>query len=171
VRRAERAFTLFEVLAAVAILGILYTTLISWAMDALLAEGVSKRRLQASLVADRHLAELELELDAGIVPPIGEEETESDAFRIVVSVQPFDLVLPDSEPGSASSPVLVDLTSDGLTPIREIQIRVIWLEAETEFEVVRAGFAVDTTQLDTSALQATLPTTGSQTDAAAESAP
>jgi prepilin-type N-terminal cleavage/methylation domain-containing protein len=170
--RAERGFTLFEVLAAVAILGLLYTTLIGWAMDGLVAEGTSRRRLEASLVADEQLAQIELGLGSGIVPPVGEERLELDEpreFEVRVSVAPFELILPEVEAGPKPAPLLSDVTTDHVTPLRRIQVRVVWLEAETEYEVVRTSFALDPTNLDTAALaqalQAVQPTPGADADA------
>jgi prepilin-type N-terminal cleavage/methylation domain-containing protein len=161
-RRAERGFTLFEVLAAVAILGLLYTTLVGWAVDGLVAEGTSRRRLEASLVADRQLAEIELELEAGVVPPVGEERLELDDYEVQISVEPFELTLPEPDAATPPSPVLAGVTTDRTTPLRVIRIRVGWLEAGMEYEVVRTSFALDPTNLDpgalAQALQAGLPT-------------
>ncbi len=64
VSRSTPAFTLLEVLAAVAILGIVYVVLADVAMQGLFAEGRAKRRLEASLKADLHLSELEVEIEA-----------------------------------------------------------------------------------------------------------
>lgn len=152
-RRAERAFTLLEALAAVAILGVLYTMLIGVAMQGLRAEGTSKRRLEASLIADRELAELELQLDVGVVPPIGEEEVEAGDFRVRVAVRPFDLLLPElATPSGQPSPLLADLTSDRSSPLRVIEVRVAWLEADVEYEIVRSTFGFDANALDPSLL-------------------
>jgi hypothetical protein len=141
------------VLAAVAILAILYTVLAGAAMDGLLAEGTSKRRLEASLIADRSLAELELQLDAGIVPPLGEEQTELGDFRVILGVEPYDLVLPELQTASgAPAPLLADLTGDRRSPLRRIEIRVAWMEAEVEYQVFRSSFAFDANALDPSLL-------------------
>ena len=69
-RSSEGGFTLFEVLGAVAILAILYTTLSTVAIRALRSEGESRRMLEASLLADWELSEFELELETGAAQPV-----------------------------------------------------------------------------------------------------
>ena len=64
----QRGFTLLEVLAAVAILGILYVVLADVAMQGLLSEGRSRRRLEASLLADQALSDIEIEMASGGPP-------------------------------------------------------------------------------------------------------
>jgi prepilin-type N-terminal cleavage/methylation domain-containing protein len=86
----REAFTLLEVMAAVLILGLLYATLATAAIRGLRSEGVSRRKIEASLIADRFLADLEAQLALGQVPPTGSEEQDVDVYRVVVSSQPFD---------------------------------------------------------------------------------
>ncbi len=62
-RRAERGLTLLEVLAAVAVLGLLYTVLASAAVQGLRSEGESRRRLEASLLMDEQLVQIRIRLD------------------------------------------------------------------------------------------------------------
>jgi prepilin-type N-terminal cleavage/methylation domain-containing protein len=66
----ERGFTLFEVMAAVLVLGMLYAVLANAAMQGLQSEGETRRRLQASLIADRALAEIETQLALGVILPL-----------------------------------------------------------------------------------------------------
>ena len=66
-RISDGGFTLIEVLGAVAILAILYTTLATVAIRGLRSEGESRRMLEASLLADWQLSEFELELETVIV--------------------------------------------------------------------------------------------------------
>ncbi|MFB3118027.1 MAG: prepilin-type N-terminal cleavage/methylation domain-containing protein, partial [Myxococcota bacterium] len=54
-RISNGGFTLIEVLGAVAILAILYTTLATVAIRGLRSEGESRRMLEASLLADWQL--------------------------------------------------------------------------------------------------------------------
>jgi prepilin-type N-terminal cleavage/methylation domain-containing protein len=78
--KVDRAFTLLEVMAAVALLGILYTVLARVAIEGLRAEGESKRRLEASLLADARLEETFNTLEGSVaMPPVGHSEaTEGD---------------------------------------------------------------------------------------------
>ena len=57
--RAERqsGFTLLEVMAAVLVLGLLYTVLASAAMRGLRSEGTDRRRADAEMIADRELTD------------------------------------------------------------------------------------------------------------------
>jgi prepilin-type N-terminal cleavage/methylation domain-containing protein len=84
------AFTLLEVMAAVLILGLLYAVLAEAAIRGLRSEGVSRRKVEASLIADRFLSDLEAQLALGQIPKSGQEEQEVDVYRVGISVQPFD---------------------------------------------------------------------------------
>ena len=140
-RSALSAFTLLEVLAAVAILGIVYVVLADVAMQGLYAEGRAKRRLEASLKADLYLSELEVEIEAGMVPPLGPlPEREEDGFRVAGEVRLFELPLPP-EPGAA--PATADSTATTLDGLREIELHVSWDDAQEEQRVVRITYALD----------------------------
>lgn len=154
-RSTERGFTLIEVLAAIAILGLLYTLLSESAIQGLRSEKASLRRLEASLIADSWLAELEMQLGAGAVPPPGELEEEQGDFLVRMAVEPFDLILPElgnETTGQESTPVLSDLTVDRSSPLRVIRVTVAWQEAAAEHRVTRTTFAFDTSALDLSRL-------------------
>jgi prepilin-type N-terminal cleavage/methylation domain-containing protein len=56
-RSSDSGFTLIEVLGAVAMLAILYTTLSTVAIRGLRSEGESQRMLEASMLADWELSE------------------------------------------------------------------------------------------------------------------
>ena len=158
--RADRAFTLLEVLAAVALLGILYTTLARVSIEGLRAEGESRRRLQASLVADVILGEIETGLAADLVPEIGEEEREFEEYRIEIAVTPFAFrgtanllaFLNTSDHYEQRGAVRIDASgSPGWSrdqniddsPVRRIDVRVSWLEGADEREVLLTTFAYD----------------------------
>ena len=64
-RRAELALTLLEVMAAVALLVIVYTFLAKAATQGVRSEADSRRRMEASLLADATLAEIETRLALG----------------------------------------------------------------------------------------------------------
>jgi prepilin-type N-terminal cleavage/methylation domain-containing protein len=160
-------FTLLEVLAAVAILGIAYITLGSSGIQGLQHEGEARRRLEASLLADSVLSEIEAGLEAGAAPPLGEEESEADGFTIAVEVAPFSIVVPEEQGkdgkrlgdarsrlggsgAQAQNPVipgpslLGDDSGPGVvSPLRRIDVRVAWDEGFGERSVSRTTFALD----------------------------
>ena len=172
-RSTERGFTLIEVLAAIAILGLLYTLLTESAIEGLRSEKASLRRLEASLIADSWLAELEMQLGAGGVPPLGELEEEEGDFLVRMAVEPFDLILPELGPGTAaqeSKPVLSELTVDRSSPLRVIRVTVAWQEAAAEHRVTRTTFAFDASTLDLSRLPQAQPQEQPQEEPDAEPA-
>jgi prepilin-type N-terminal cleavage/methylation domain-containing protein len=151
--RSRRAgFTLLEVMAAVAVVGIVYIVVAGSAMQGLRTEGDASRRLRASLLADRVLSELELQQAGGSSLPPGETETTEGEFTILVEVSPFDVtsVLPKptkEERAPARSAASFELLSPGLpggvATLLSIAIRVTWIEGTSEEEVTRQSFAFD----------------------------
>jgi prepilin-type N-terminal cleavage/methylation domain-containing protein len=134
---ARAGFTLLEVLAAVAVLGILYVVLADVSIQGLRAEGRSRLRLEASLVADRWLSDLELAIEAGGVPDFGTAEDEEDIFRIATEVRPFAIPLPPGIDADRAAP------GEALASLREIDLTVSWLEGEEEQQVRRTTYAFD----------------------------
>jgi prepilin-type N-terminal cleavage/methylation domain-containing protein len=97
-RRSARAgFTLLEVLAAVAVLGLVYSVLASAAIQGLRAEGDAGRRLRASLLADQRITEIEAQVAAGQTPEIGQTENQEDDFVIRTEVKPLDLQIGETK--------------------------------------------------------------------------
>jgi len=86
----RRGFTLLEVMAAVLVLGLIYTVLAEAAMRGLRSEGISRRRVEASLIADRFLADLESQVELGQVPASGQEQQDVDVFHVGIRVESFD---------------------------------------------------------------------------------
>ena len=149
--RPLAGFTLLEVLVAVGVLGLLYTALTGVAMQGLRAEGESARELRASLLADHELAERELQVELGIVPPVGREpEREEDEFLVEVDVEPLPLELPNRSPrgeredadGAPAASLLHGRGSEA-SLLRHIEVRVSWTEGIFEREVRRTSFALD----------------------------
>ena len=164
-RRWDRAFTLLEVMAAVALLGTVYTVLGGAGIQGLQHEGESRRRIQASMVADMLLAELEAGADAGQVPPPGKEERQQDEFTVQIEVAPLDLIVPD-DPNPLPQPAVGGTQTSGLngnpsslpkelassllhgegnspSPLRRITVRVGWNEGWGDRSVVRTTYALD----------------------------
>jgi prepilin-type N-terminal cleavage/methylation domain-containing protein len=146
-RRSERGFTLLEVLAAVAIIGIVFSTLMRAQSEGLRSEGSSKRRLEASLLADEVLAEVEEQISTGAEMELGVEQRDEDPFTVEIEITAFDLdaaiPLPtvDSE-GGAVRPA-VGLAAVDESPIRQVEVRVLWIEGFNEYAVSRTTFGID----------------------------
>lgn len=151
-RFSSAGFTLLEVMAALAVLGLVYVVVAQSAMQGLQTEGDAGRRLRASLLADRVLNDLELGLAGGSAPALGELETTEEEFTVLVAVSPFDLgsLLQDAtgqEGGLASPTAELDLLQPpdrGAAPtLMSIAVRVAWIEGISEQEVTRTSFAFD----------------------------
>jgi prepilin-type N-terminal cleavage/methylation domain-containing protein len=167
-RRADAGFTLLEVMGAVAIIAIVFTSLAQVANEGLRSQGVSRRRLEASLLADRRLAQIEIELAAGIAPEIGESEEEEEPYTIVVRVTSFDIASAIPVTGfGATDPTeeatLPGVLGDEVSPIRAIEIEIRWTEGLDEFQVVRNTYGIDPVALQGLAAGAenSLPVPGS----------
>lgn len=144
-RRTERALTLLEVMAAVAILGIVYAYLARAASQGILTTGESRWRLEASLLADRELVDVEREMQATGSLEMGETELEEGEFRVLRSVEPFDLppeLLPAEDADEAGTSLLA---ASGNTPgiLRRIRIRVSWFDGVNEQSLERISFGYD----------------------------
>jgi len=157
-RSSNRGFTLFEVLGAVAILAIVYTTLSTVAIQWLRSEGESRRLLEASLLADWELSEFELELETGAAPEIGITETEvEDGFTVTWEVTPLQVVIFENATTNdrdanasnlAGQSALVPAgpigtTDRGDVPFLQVVLKVSWFEAGNERSTTRTIFAVD----------------------------
>ncbi len=149
-RSSDSGFTLIEVLGAVAMLAILYTTLSTVAIRGLRSEGESQRMLEASMLADWELSEFELELETGAAPEIGiTEGDEEDGFTVMWEVKPLQTAIFESpsakkQGAQASSPAeQFGVTSGGSVAFLQVELKVSWFEAGNERSVTRTAFAVD----------------------------
>jgi prepilin-type N-terminal cleavage/methylation domain-containing protein len=148
-RRSDTGFTLLEVMAAVAVVAIVFTTLSRVASQGLQSEGISSRRLEASLLADEVLSDIEAQVAAGATPAIGSEESEEGVFAVLIDVTAFDLAsaIPvdteaeGGEPGFTLSSAGAGATPE--SPVREIEITVRWTEGVNEFQVFRTTYGFD----------------------------
>lgn len=142
--KANRAgFTLLEVLAAVAILGIWFTVLAGVAIQGLRAEGQNSRIIRASLAADAALVDVEAAIAAGAFP-IEDQEFEDEEFQIVVRRIPF------SDAGFESGEYdLAALVAENLTTVSadlyEIAVEVSWIEGVDEKVLARTTYGWDST--------------------------
>lgn len=149
--RRREGFTLFEILGAVTILAIVYAWLATSAMQGMRSEGLSKRRLEASLRIDEHLMALETDLAAGIVPPIGRtEEQLDDLYWLLVEVTPFDpspFLGEEFPPEAATSTLLLPPERPDEAFLRVVDMRLRWEEAGEVFEVRRTTLVQDQAQI------------------------
>jgi prepilin-type N-terminal cleavage/methylation domain-containing protein len=160
--RSRRAFTLLEVLAAVAVMGLVYSVLATAAIQGLRAEGDAGRRLRASLLADQRISEIETRVSLGQTPEIGETEDQDDEFAIRTEVKPLDLEIGESKaskrattrleravgarekkaPGEVGS-LLRPSGASKQPMLRRIELVVAWGDAENEQSVRRTTFGLD----------------------------
>ena len=148
-KRSERGFTLVEVMGAVALLAILYTFLAGDAIQALRNESESKRRLEASLLMDATLAEIETSYLLGITPPVGETETEIDEFRVAVNVQHFSASAEWGQTVWAGvkgmSPLFGPAVENAEPTVKTVRIRIGWGEGIYARGIERITMLVDYT--------------------------
>ena len=155
-KRTESAFTLLEVLAAVAILGIWFAVLANVAIQGLRAEGENERRIRASLLADRYLTAIELGFDAGELPSETTEKFEEDEFTISVEARPFTDLELELELAEGSGPDEANTDRWGifegdLAPLAanlySIRVTVRWIEGAAEKTVLRTTYFWDRNSL------------------------
>jgi len=147
-RRAERALTLLEVMAAVALLGIVYTFLAKAATQGVRSEADSRRRMEASLLADATLAEIETRLALGETLQLERTEEENEEFRISVEVTPFELAaeLAGKLTGTAPEVPIAFGAAGAKAPslVQRVEVRVVWDDGIFERSAERVTFALDT---------------------------
>jgi prepilin-type N-terminal cleavage/methylation domain-containing protein len=166
-RKRSAGFTLLEVLAAVAVLGLVYSVLATAAIQGLRAEGDAGRRLRASLLADQRITDIEAQVALGQTPEIGETESEEDEFVVRTIVEPLDLDIGDTkaskratdrldravgarpkagkdETGKGEASTLLHPAGASKQPLlRRIDLRVTWAEGDAEQSVRRTSFGLD----------------------------
>lgn len=154
--RNDRGFSLLEVMAAFSLLIILFIPLVHAAIDGLRSEGESRRTLEASLLADNTLAEIESGLALGLVPDVGTQELLEGEFRILTAVSSFNPPRASAEDTAAAPSGISIFPASGspdVSPLRKIEVSVSWpgygetaLEGDrsgSQNRVVRTTFAFD----------------------------
>ena len=148
----RRGFTLFEVMAAVAVLGIIITVLADASVQGMMIEGDADRRLRASLTADDALHELEGLLALGQPIPLGTRESELDEYRIAVTASPFSpdaIGLSFSDPDAGprergrAGPSFFEAGPRSAPALLMLEVRVSWLEGIDEVSVTRSSIGFD----------------------------
>jgi prepilin-type N-terminal cleavage/methylation domain-containing protein len=157
--RRHGGFTLLEVMVAVAMLGILTAVLVRLSSQGAMAEGEARRRLEASLLADQLLVELEGAWRAGAPVETGRREEAVGDFRVVVDVAPLDpaafgmaALVEDARgrtdrrrgPSLAEGPpALLVGAGRSQPPLSVVTVAVSWLQGVQEQAVTRTTFAFD----------------------------
>lgn len=150
--RSVRGFTLLEVLAAVALLAIWFIVIAGSAMQGLRAEGISRRRLEAAMIADREMARLEASALDGKIPPIANDVTPDGDYTITVGVAAFAAPggapaaaagLEDGGQGGDLQGLLAKEMPARVANLRTFDVRVAWQEGGAEQVVARTAFAFD----------------------------
>lgn len=145
--RNGNGFTLLEVLAAVAILGIAFVVLVQNNAESVMSEGENARRIEASLLADRVLFGLENDLDRGLLPPVGAHLEEEGLFEIETDVKEWSLVLPETtlESAVSSGATLLGPENSPDNALRRIDVTIRWDEGGSGRlrDVTRTTFAFD----------------------------
>jgi hypothetical protein len=145
-RAGREAFTLLEVLAAVAILGIWFSVLASVAIQGQRSEGENVRRIRASLLADKVLSDLELGFDRGDFPDETGDEFERGDFHVSVESLPLT-ALELAEVDEAFLGILEGELAALAVDLHMIVIRVSWIEGTGEEEVTRVTYGWDSAPL------------------------
>jgi prepilin-type N-terminal cleavage/methylation domain-containing protein len=155
-RRNQTGFTLVEVLGAVAILGLSYIMLATSAIQGLRIIGESQRRIEASLLADQLLAEIEIAIEIGQPVDEGFEEREEGPFSVDVEILDMAAEYEEEEIDDDPQDLLAFLSAEAngsfapfrdvnllLGYLREVRITVRWRDAADELEVTRTAYVYD----------------------------
>ena len=153
---ANAGFTLFEVLGAVAIMGISYALLATVAVQSVRSIGESQRRIQASMMADDQLAEIELAAEIGQPIELRDEEFDEEPFLVRVEVLDMEELYPPQGDVSQANNLIEYLAAESagafaelrqsnflLGYLREIHVTVSWMEGIDEKVVTRTAFIYD----------------------------
>jgi hypothetical protein len=151
-KHGEVGLTLLEVLAAAMIFAMVMTVLIGTSSTAVHNVGMSARRLEANLVADSLLADLEIQMKEGLAPEIEEDEFEHEHYSVrmlrtdFVSDEGANPAGTLADPGDAQIRIATML-GPGLPEVakhlKQYDIEVGWIEQDGPQRVVRTTFAFD----------------------------
>jgi hypothetical protein len=104
--------------------------------------------MEASLLADATLAEIETLLAVGEALQLERTEIEEEEFRVSVEVTPFELppefagALAEMEPGAPS--LFGAGSADAPSLVQRVEVRVVWDDGIFERSAKRVTFAFDT---------------------------
>jgi hypothetical protein len=154
--RGASGFTLLEVLGAVAVMGISYALLATVAIESLRSVGDSQRRIDASLLADEKLAEIELAVELGELIELRDEEYDEEPFLVHIEVLDMEELYPPSGGVDESTDLISFLAAEAAGPfaphrtsnwllgyLREVHVTVLWVDGANERAVTRSAFIYD----------------------------
>ncbi len=105
--------------------------------------------MEASLLADATLAEIETRLAAGETLPLERNEVEEEEFLVSIEVTPFELPAPLAgglagmeEPGMPG--LFGAAGADAPSLVQRVEVRVVWDDGIFERSAERVTFAFDT---------------------------
>ena len=155
-RGSDRGLTLLEVLAAFLIFSIVFTVLVGTSQTAVHSQGLALRRLEASLIADEVLADLEVQIQQRLTPILVDPDAR-EIFEVEVTSSPF--AAPAAAEGAAPAPAAPDALSlagagggaamlaasfpEAAPYLLRYDVVVRWQEAEGPQQVGRTTFAFD----------------------------
>lgn len=150
-RRLAHGLTLLEVLAAALVLAIAYVFLAKTGIQGMQIEGDALRRIEASLLADRWMADLEASLELGGSPPMGSNPVEDGIFRVTTEVSAYSVETPAPSEKMAHLALPPEVLQGGMvggegsssSALRMIRVRVEWDEAGFPRQVLRTTFGFD----------------------------
>ncbi|MEZ4354139.1 MAG: prepilin-type N-terminal cleavage/methylation domain-containing protein [Myxococcota bacterium] len=149
-RPRAQGLTLLEVLAAALIFVMVMTVLVSSSSMGVRRAGLSARRLEADLVAESALADLEIQMRQGIAPLVEEEEQTRGDFVVRIARTGF---VPGAGGGSAAivadgagelGPLLAQELPEVAKHLARYDIEVSWVGVDGVVDRVRrTSFAFD----------------------------
>lgn len=171
-RRHARGLTLLEVLAATMIFALVMTVLVGTSTTAVHRSGVAARRLEANLLADAIVADLEIDMRKQIAPVLERTEWTTEDENYVVRVQnrsiqealaaPAETVADEvAEANGALSPgpsgpgatqigggagigtLLAGELPEVAKHLRQYDIEVVWIGPDGPESLTRTTFAFD----------------------------
>ena len=145
--RDKRGLSLLEVLAAAMIFAMVMTVLIGTSSTAVHNVGLSARRLEANLVADEILADLEIQMKQGFAPEIDENESTREQYAIRVFRTDLSQESDAANPGGGSAINVASMLGSDLPEVakhlKQYDIEVSWIEQNGPQRVTRTTFAFD----------------------------
>ncbi len=167
VRRHARGLTLLEVLAATMIFALVMTVLVGTSTTAVHRSGVAARRLEANLLADAIVADLEIGMRKQIAPVVERTEWTTEDENYVVRVQnrsiqealaaPAQTVADEAAAASPApaGPGATQIGGAGIGTLlagelpevakhlRQYDIEVVWIGPDGPESLTRTTFAFD----------------------------